>query len=409
MKGIILHGGHGTRLRPLTHTGPKQLLPIANKPMSEYCIDSMKEAGVKDIAIIIGGIGSQKVKDYYGNGEKFGVNISYIPQDFPRGIAHAIGLCEDFINNEKFLVFLGDNIYQKGMPPKQSPERKEAERRLNEQINTIVNSNSNGIFIPGNHDWNNGDDDGWDRIKSVDKYIIDKKLNNVIMLPHNGCPGPEVIDLGDKIRLIIIDTDWWLNGDVQANKDNSKCNPGDEQSILDSLRSALKNKGKRFAIIAAHHPLESYGAHGGYFNWKQHIFPLRELNESLWIPLPVIGSLYPILRKSGISSQDLSSDEYGNMINKIEAVLSKYSDWIYAAGHEHSLQVLKGINNNLYLVSGFGTFEHDEYLTEGDKTIFAALEPGFMQLDFNNDGSIILSVISGKTGVAKEIFIMNVK
>jgi glucose-1-phosphate thymidylyltransferase len=113
MKGILLHGGHGTRLRPLTHTGPKQLLPIANKPMSEYCIESMKEAGVKDIVIIIGGIGSQKVKDYYGNGEKFGVNITYIPQDFPRGISHAISLCEDFIDNEKFLVFLGDNIIQK--------------------------------------------------------------------------------------------------------------------------------------------------------------------------------------------------------------------------------------------------------------------------------------------------------
>ena len=110
MKGIILHAGHGTRLRPLTHTGPKQLLPIANKPMSEYCIESMKGAGVKEIAIIIGGIGSQKVKEYYGNGEKFGVNITYIEQDFPRGISHAVSLCEDFINNEKFVVFLGDNI-----------------------------------------------------------------------------------------------------------------------------------------------------------------------------------------------------------------------------------------------------------------------------------------------------------
>ena len=113
MKGILLHGGHGTRLRPLTHTGPKQLLPIANKPMSEYCIESMKSAGVKEIAIIVGGIGSQKVKEYYGNGDKFGVKITYLLQDFPYGIAHAISLCEDFIGNEKFLVFLGDNIIQK--------------------------------------------------------------------------------------------------------------------------------------------------------------------------------------------------------------------------------------------------------------------------------------------------------
>ena len=115
MKGILLHGGHGTRLRPLTHTGPKQLLPIANRPMSEYCIESMKETGITDIAIIIGGTGSQKVKDYYGDGTKFDVNIKYIYQDFPRGISHAISLCEDFIANEKFLVFLGDNIIQKSI------------------------------------------------------------------------------------------------------------------------------------------------------------------------------------------------------------------------------------------------------------------------------------------------------
>jgi len=113
MKGIILHGGHGTRLRPLTHTGPKQLLPIANKPMSQYCIESIKEAGITDIAIIIGGLGSSKVREYYGNGKEFGVNITYIEQDEPRGIAHAIRLCKEFVNNEKFLVFLGDNIIQK--------------------------------------------------------------------------------------------------------------------------------------------------------------------------------------------------------------------------------------------------------------------------------------------------------
>ncbi len=110
MKGIILHGGHGTRLRPLTHTGPKQLLPIANKPMSQYGLESIRDAGITEIAIIIGGIGANKVKEYYGDGNKFGVKISYVEQDEPKGIAHAILLCKEFIGNEKFLTFLGDNI-----------------------------------------------------------------------------------------------------------------------------------------------------------------------------------------------------------------------------------------------------------------------------------------------------------
>ena len=115
MKGIILHGGHGTRLRPLTHTGPKQLLPIANKPMSQYCLESLIDAGISEIAIIIGGIGSNKVQEYYGNGEKFGAKITYVNQDYPRGIAHAINLCKEFIGNDKFVVFLGDNIIKKNI------------------------------------------------------------------------------------------------------------------------------------------------------------------------------------------------------------------------------------------------------------------------------------------------------
>lgn len=115
MKGIILHGGHGTRLRPLTHTGPKQLLPIANKPMSQYCVESLRDAGITDIAIIIGGTGSNKVQEYYGNGEKFGVKLTYVSQDAPRGIAQAISLCKEFVNGEKFVVFLGDNILKKSI------------------------------------------------------------------------------------------------------------------------------------------------------------------------------------------------------------------------------------------------------------------------------------------------------
>jgi len=115
MKGIILHGGHGTRLRPLTHTGPKQLLKIANKPMSQYALEDLRDAGIIDIAIIIGDVYPEKVKEFYGDGKKFGVNLTYVYQDNPKGIAHAINLCSDFIGNNKFVVYLGDNILRTGL------------------------------------------------------------------------------------------------------------------------------------------------------------------------------------------------------------------------------------------------------------------------------------------------------
>jgi glucose-1-phosphate thymidylyltransferase len=115
LKGIILHGGHGTRLRPLTHTGPKQLIPVANKPISQYVLEDLVEAGIKEIAVVLGDIHPEKVEEHYGDGSKYGVKISYIYQGEPKGIAHAIGLCQEFINDTPFVVYLGDNLLKGGI------------------------------------------------------------------------------------------------------------------------------------------------------------------------------------------------------------------------------------------------------------------------------------------------------
>jgi len=115
MKGIILHGGHGTRLRPLTHTGPKQLIPIANKPISQYVLEDMVQAGVKDIAIVLGDLHPEKVKQHYGDGHHFNSKIRYIPQPQPKGIAHAINLCAKHVGDNPFVVYLGDNLLKGGI------------------------------------------------------------------------------------------------------------------------------------------------------------------------------------------------------------------------------------------------------------------------------------------------------
>jgi len=115
MKGVILHGGHGTRLRPLTHTGPKQLIPVANKPISQYVLEDLKSVGIKDVAFIIGGVMPEKVKDHYGDGSKFGVRVKYIEQEKPGGIAQAVGLTEAFVGKSPFVVYLGDNLLKGGI------------------------------------------------------------------------------------------------------------------------------------------------------------------------------------------------------------------------------------------------------------------------------------------------------
>ncbi|NPE27421.1 glucose-1-phosphate thymidylyltransferase [Methanococcoides sp. SA1] len=115
MKGLILAGGHGTRLRPLTHTGPKQLIPIANKPNIQYCVEDLRNVGVMDIGVILGNNMPEKVRAFLGDGSNFGVNITYIEQGDPKGIAHAVKISKDFIENEDFIVYLGDNILKQDL------------------------------------------------------------------------------------------------------------------------------------------------------------------------------------------------------------------------------------------------------------------------------------------------------
>ncbi len=115
MKGVLLHGGHGTRLRPLTHTGPKQLIPVAGKPISQYCLEDMKTAGVTEIAIVLGDIWPEKVVEYYADGSSLGLKLTYVRQGEPRGLAHAISLTESFVDNDSFVVYLGDNLLKGGI------------------------------------------------------------------------------------------------------------------------------------------------------------------------------------------------------------------------------------------------------------------------------------------------------
>ncbi len=115
MKGVILHGGSGTRLRPLTYTDVKQLLPLAGKPVSEYALMNLRELGITDINIIVGEVGEREVREYYGDGTNWGVRITYTFQGKPLGIAHAIGLVESFVGNDTFVVVLGDNYFQNGL------------------------------------------------------------------------------------------------------------------------------------------------------------------------------------------------------------------------------------------------------------------------------------------------------
>ncbi len=298
---------------------------------------------------------------------------------------------------KQFVAFLGDNVYPRGVPPAGHPNRDDAEKKIAAQVLAIRKGEAQGILIPGNHDWDRQGRDGWNSIRRQDTLVRQFGGEDVRLLPGDGCPGPEVVDLGNHLRLIALDSEWWVHNDVKPYGPDSPCATRTEQEVTDSLAGALRDKGSRHAVVLTHHPLRSGGVHGGAFTLADHLFPLRNVKSWLWIPLPLIGSLYPFARTMGISNQDISGKKYGAMRRALEAVFAEFPPLVMASGHDHHLQVIRGgrpgiTHAGYQLVSGSGILGHASLVRKIEGSLFQREAAGFMRLDFTRDGRVRLSV-----------------
>lgn len=301
------------------------------------------------------------------------------------------------------VVYLGDNLYPNGLPDSTHVRYAEYARRLDEQVAVVRETGARAVFVPGNHDWGMG----LAGIMRQQRFVEELGDGNVSFLPRPGCPGPHVHDLGHTVRLVALDTQWWFHADSKAGAPQASCSHSTRGDVIDSIRAVLRHAEGRRAIVVAHHPLESGGPHGGHFDWTWHVFPLRKAARWLWIPLPIIGSAYPISRKLGINDQDLTSSVYKTLRDSLRSAFSERPPLIYAAGHEHNLQVIRDASGGYLVVSGAGIFDHANPVSWLDGTQFAASAEGFVRLDVLRSGRARLAVlVVAEDGRAREAFAM---
>lgn len=275
------------------------------------------------------------------------------------------------------VMYLGDNIYPYGMGLPGSPEEEKTKDILQSQFVPFRSKGTPVYFIPGNHDWDKSHELGFAKIKAQWQYLHDQKDSLLQLIPANGCPDPTEIPISDSLVVIAWDSEWWLFPHPKENPEEV-CQCHDQREILDKLEALLYKNRHKMVLIAAHHPFRSYGEHGGYYSWKDHFFPLTAKFKKTYIPLPVFGSIYPLIRSTVLlHPEDINHPLNKKMVAQVEHATQGFPNVVFAGGHEHGLQLIK--DKRLQIVSGGGA-KHT-LTKKGIHSLFAESNQGFVVLD----------------------------
>lgn len=289
------------------------------------------------------------------------------------------------LRDKTTVFYLGDNIYPHGMGLPGSPEEAATQQILQSQFKPMRALGAPVYFIPGNHDWDRMGPQGLVKIKRQWAYLQEQGDPGLQLVPANGCPDPVAIPLNDSMVVIALDSEWWLYPFDKENE-GAGCDCRTTNEIIKSLQELFYKNRYKVILLATHHPFQSYGTHGGNFSLKDHLFPLTVLNRNYYLPLPLIGSIYPLFRKTFSNPEDLHHPLYKDMISRVDGVFKNFPNLVHVSGHEHGLQLIDNKEKGqLQVVSGGGAKEN--YTIRGKHSLFGKATQGYVTADLmaNND------------------------
>lgn len=296
-------------------------------------------------------------------------------------------------------IFLGDNIYPHGMGLPGSADEIATQAIIRSQFTPMRAAGAPTYFVPGNHDWDRSGEQGLVKIRRQGAFLKEQNDPRLSLVPSNGCPDPVEIPLGDSLTVVAYDSEWWLFPyEKPGPADGCGCNTKEE--VLTKMQEIRDRNAGKFILLASHHPFRSYGTHGGLYSLKDHIFPLTLIKKWLWVPLPVIGSLYPLLRTAVRNPEDMGHPLYTDLIARVSEVFKDSRGVVFVAGHEHGLQLIR--DEITQVVSGSGA-KHS-YARKGRNSLFADTKQGFVTVDLMSDKTLRLGFHAFKLGRIRELF-----
>src|SRR5688572_30779408 len=302
------------------------------------------------------------------------------------------------------IIFLGDNVYPAGFPPLGDKAAIEhAQNILKSQYEGLTGYNGQIIFIPGNHDWNEFHPGGRISIIRQGEYLNQLEGDKIRMLPVNGCGGPVTLQLNEKLTMVIIDSQWWIQSWDNEPDMNAGCEIQSREDFIKAFHKTIDENNDKQIIVAMHHPMHTQGAHGGHFTLRDHLFPLSKKVKWLYLPLPVIGSIYPLYRNLFGHPQDIQHAGYSKLKNDILKDLEDNGSIIFIAGHDHNLQYIVKDDDHFILS---GSISKQNPIANSQDLIYGHKAAGFAQLDYYKDQGIRLTIyeVDPASGSSKQVF-----
>lgn len=289
---------------------------------------------------------------------------------------------------EVIVLFSGDFVDEDGFETKPQADEMAKMKRLM----ALGNQQTQLVFLPGDKEWSNGDKKGLKKVKALENFIYENGNKRHHFITENGCPGPYVLDLGETLRIVGVNTHWFVHEHKRPEEQDADCDIISEQEFWGELEDIFREDDNRNIVLAGHHPVFSYGQYAGYKLGKKHLMP------------PIIGSFIAGYHQNVGGIQDLSRAELDDYANRVESLLERSHGVIYASGHEYDIQV-NAAEDNYHINSG--SLAKMNPTAKGKHNIYRHPKRGLVHLRFYKNGAVDMLVHETKGGSLIEAYKQN--